>query len=121
MLTCSVGRSGIGPVRLLVYSHQLEKGAHSRLYPLRQPIPVRVGFRSGRGAERMRTVSRSRARSMLDLYAPLRPEGTPRLEEEFRVVGVQVRVLTWAIGLIASIMVLTVGALVALAVRAAWG
>ena len=40
---------------------------------------------------------------------------------EFRVVGVQVRVLTWAIGLIASIMVLTVGALVALAVRAAWG
>ncbi len=32
----------------------------------------------------MRAASRSRARSMLDLYAPLRPGGTPRLEEEFR-------------------------------------
>ena len=33
---------------------------------------------------------------------------------EFRVVGVQIRALTWVIGIVSSIMVLTVGALLAI-------
>lgn len=49
------------------------------------------------------------------------PYRTDRRLTKGRWRAAQVRALTWTIGLIASIMVLTVGALVPLAVRAAQG